>query len=64
VPALMVTAENDSVLLPAFADGMEQWIPQLRRANIKHCSHWTQQERPDEVNRLLIEFFGDTVRLG
>jgi soluble epoxide hydrolase / lipid-phosphate phosphatase len=64
VPALMVTAENDSVLLPAFADGMEQWLPQLRRANIKRCSHWTQQERPDEVNRLLIEFFGDTVRLG
>lgn len=63
VPALMITAENDSVLRPAFADGMEQWIPKLRRANIARCSHWTQQERPDEVNRLLIDFFGDTVRL-
>lgn len=63
VPALMVTAENDSVLLPALTSGMEEWIPNLRRANIKRCSHWTQQERPDEVNRLLIEFFGDVVRL-
>ena len=63
VPALMVTAENDSVLRPEFANGMEHWIPQLRRANIPRCSHWTQQERPAEVNRLLIDFFGDTVRL-
>jgi pimeloyl-ACP methyl ester carboxylesterase len=59
VPALMITAENDPILTPARAAGMPQWIPGLRIANIPRCSHWTQQERPAEVNRLLLEFLAD-----
>jgi hypothetical protein len=35
---------------------MPKWIPGLRTANIRRCSHWTQPERPDEVNCLLLEF--------
>jgi pimeloyl-ACP methyl ester carboxylesterase len=59
VPSLMLTAENDSVLRPALAEPMPQWIPGLRTESIRRCSHWTQQERPDEVNRLLLEFIAD-----
>lgn len=61
VPALMVTAANDSVLRPEFTAGMERWVPNLRRTMIERCSHWTQQEHPDEVNRLLIGFFNDVL---
>jgi len=25
---------------------------------VRNCSHWTQQERPEEVNRLMLEFLG------
>jgi pimeloyl-ACP methyl ester carboxylesterase len=55
----MITAENDPILRPARAAGMPKWIPGVRIENIPRCSHWTQQERPDEVNRLLLEFLDD-----
>jgi pimeloyl-ACP methyl ester carboxylesterase len=59
-PALMVTAELDPVLRPDFAAGMQAWVPNLRATHlIKDCGHWTQQEKPDEVNRLLIDFLAD-----
>ena len=59
VPSLMITAENDPILRPAQAEPMPTWIPGLRIEQIRRCSHWTQQERPAEVNRLLIEFLAD-----
>ena len=59
IPSLMITAENDPILRPALAEPMPRWIPDLRTELIRRCSHWTQQERPDEVNRLLLEFLGE-----
>ena len=55
-PALMVTAENDPVLTPAMAAGMESVVPNLTRGHIEHCAHWTQQERPEELNRILLDW--------
>lgn len=57
--ALMVTAENDPVLRPALAEGMEARVPNLRKEMIKDCGHWTQQEKPEELNRLLVDFLQD-----
>ncbi|NWH75952.1 HYES hydrolase, partial [Piaya cayana] len=45
MPALMVTAGKDMVLLPSLSKGMEEWIPQLHREHIEECGHWTQMER-------------------
>ncbi len=59
VPTLVITADNDPILRPALAEPMPRWIPGLRTENIRRCSHWTKQERPDEVNRLLLEFIAD-----
>ncbi len=58
VPALMVMAENDAVLPPAAADGMEALVPDLEKVLIQDCGHWTQQEQPAAVNRLLIDWHG------
>ena len=55
-PALMVTAGKDSALTPALADGMEEWVPNLTRAHIENCGHWTQQEHPQQVNRIPIDW--------
>jgi soluble epoxide hydrolase/lipid-phosphate phosphatase len=55
-PALMVTAGKDPVLTPQLAAGMEQWIPNLARGHIENCAHWTQQERPQELNSILIDW--------
>src|ERR1700687_1753034 len=56
-PALMITAELDPVLRPEMADGMSMWVPNLRDTIlIKGSGHWTQQEKPAEVNAALIGF--------
>jgi len=56
MPALMICAENDPVLLPEMTDGMENHVLNLTKHVVRDCGHWTQQEWPDEVNRLIIEF--------
>uniref|UniRef100_A0A8C6FBU2 Epoxide hydrolase 2 n=1 Tax=Monodon monoceros TaxID=40151 RepID=A0A8C6FBU2_MONMO len=56
VPALMVTAEKDFVLVPEMSKHMEDWIPHLKRGHIKDCGHWTQMEKPTELNQILIEW--------
>ncbi len=61
LPALFVGGDRDLVM--AFR-GMEHLpeilrhaLPRLRGSHIlPGCGHWTQQERPDEVNGLLLEF--------
>ena len=61
-PALMITAELDFVLRPEMADGMEAWVPNLRRTVLVPGSgHWTQQEKPREVNAALIDFLREVV---
>jgi soluble epoxide hydrolase/lipid-phosphate phosphatase len=61
-PALMVCAEKDPILKPEMADGMESFVPNLRKVLIEDCGHWTQQEKPAEVNAALLEFLGDLAK--
>ena len=56
VPALMIMAENDPVLPPSSADGMELLIPDLEKYLVRGSGHWTQQEKPEEVSAKLIEW--------
>jgi pimeloyl-ACP methyl ester carboxylesterase len=63
-PALMITAENDPFLPPHLADGMERFVPDLETRMILDCGHWTQQERPEEVNRLLLDWLDRRFPLG
>jgi pimeloyl-ACP methyl ester carboxylesterase len=55
-PCLMIMAEDDVVLSPAMAEGMEAFVPDLEKVLIRHCGHWTQQEHPDELNRAMIDW--------
>jgi pimeloyl-ACP methyl ester carboxylesterase len=54
VPCLYIGAEDDVILPPSSANGMERMIPQLEKHTIKNCGHWTQQERPEEFNNVVI----------
>ena len=59
-PALMITAELDVVLRPELAEGMKEWVPNLRKTVlVKGAGHWTQQEKPLEVNAAVLEFLAD-----
>ncbi|MEM7379439.1 MAG: alpha/beta hydrolase [Pseudomonadota bacterium] len=56
-PALFVAGDCDPV--PRFGgefDRMQAAVPQVRCHTLANCGHWTQQERPDEVNALLVDF--------
>lgn len=58
-PCLVAVTDKDPVLRPELAEGIERWLPHLRKELIRDCGHWTQQERPEEVNRLLLELLAD-----
>jgi pimeloyl-ACP methyl ester carboxylesterase len=61
-PALYVTGERDAFIrFPGMSDyiknTMTEYVPNLRKTVIlPGCGHWTQQERPAEVNQELLEF--------
>jgi pimeloyl-ACP methyl ester carboxylesterase len=58
-PAMFVSGDRDVVLgaTPEAVEGMRVAVPGLRRIEwLPGCGHWLQQERPEEVNRLLLEF--------
>ena len=61
VPAAFVVGERDPVRHyagPAEA-GLKDRAPDLRmQVVVPGAGHWIQQERPDDVNRLLLEFLG------
>jgi pimeloyl-ACP methyl ester carboxylesterase len=59
-PSLMIMAEDDLVLPPSAADGMEKYVPRLEKALVRGSGHWTQQEQPAEVNRLIADWMKRT----
>jgi pimeloyl-ACP methyl ester carboxylesterase len=56
LPCLMITAEKDAVLTPAMAEHMPGLIGDLEMHMVEGSGHWTQQEKPDEVNRLMLDW--------
>ncbi|MGZ3404388.1 MAG: alpha/beta fold hydrolase [Phenylobacterium sp.] len=56
LPCLMITAELDPVLSPAMAEGMPLMIGDLEMHMVAGSGHWTQQEKPEEVNRLIADW--------
>ena len=62
-PALFIGGSKDpaTTLFGAIKDPlapMRPHVPQLEGHVLEGCGHWTQQERPDEVTRLLLSWLG------
>jgi len=55
-PSLMIMAEDDVVLPPSLTEGMERYVPDLEKVLIEGSGHWTQQEKPDETSRAMIDW--------
>jgi microsomal epoxide hydrolase/non-specific protein-tyrosine kinase len=62
VPCLYVGAENDTILTPASSATMPSFIPDLERHVIADCGHWTQQEKPEEFDRVTLEWIERKLR--
>jgi len=61
VPALYVAGDRDLVVafpgMDQLLANLKRFVPALRQTlMLPGCGHWTQQERPDEVNAAMIEF--------
>ncbi|WP_421865270.1 alpha/beta fold hydrolase [Parvibaculum sp.] len=55
-PSLMISAADDIVLRPEMTEGMEQYVPDLEKHVIPDCGHWTQSEKPEELNTLMVDW--------
>ena len=57
VPAVYLIGELDQVARFMSADKMDEWVTDLRvKRTIQGAGHWLQQERPDVVNEVLVDF--------
>ncbi|MGJ8562674.1 MAG: alpha/beta fold hydrolase [Alphaproteobacteria bacterium] len=57
-PTLMISAEDDVFLPPAFADPMAAMVPNLTRYTIEGCGHWMMWEQPEAANKLVLDWLG------
>ncbi|MDH5619146.1 MAG: alpha/beta hydrolase [Gammaproteobacteria bacterium] len=55
IPTLFVGASNDVLIGPQHIEGMKPLVKDLT-IHMLDCGHWTQQEKPDDVNRLVLEW--------
>ena len=61
VPALYIAGDRDLVVrfrgMDQLIPNLGHFVPQLRGTlMLPGCGHWTQQERPEEVNIALVKF--------
>jgi pimeloyl-ACP methyl ester carboxylesterase len=56
VPTLVIWADCDQALRPQLLRGLGKYVETLRVETLKNCSHWAQQDRPEEFNALVTEF--------
>jgi pimeloyl-ACP methyl ester carboxylesterase len=61
VPALYIAGDRDLVVafrgMGLILASLPHFVPQLRGSlMLPGCGHWTQQERPQEVNAAMLEF--------
>lgn len=56
VPALFIGATDDIVVSPAQIEAMRPYVDDLEIQMIDECGHWTQQEKPDELNERMLEW--------
>jgi len=59
IPTLFIGATDDVIIAPEQIEAMRPLVLDLTVEMLEPCGHWTQQERPDDVNRLIINWLAD-----
>ena len=56
IPTLFIGAMNDVVIGLEHIEAMKPLLSDLEFHMLDNCGHWTQQEKPEEVNALMIDW--------
>jgi len=54
IPTLFIGAADDVLIAPEHIEAMKPLVTNLEIEMLEPCGHWTQQERPEDVNRLIL----------
>lgn len=55
-PTLLIWGEHDIALGIELTHGLDQWVDNLQIEYISDSGHWVQQEQPEKVTRLMVDF--------
>lgn len=56
IPTLFIGAADDVIIAPEHIEAMRPLVSDLEIHMLDSCGHWSQQEKPDEVNRLILKW--------
>lgn len=56
IPTLFIGAVDDVIISPQQIEAMKPLVPDLEIHMLESCGHWSQQERPGAVNRLMLDW--------
>ena len=56
MPTLFIGAEDDVIIAPQHIEAMRPHVANLEIEMIANCGHWTQQEYPDDVNSIMLDW--------
>jgi len=56
IPTLFIGAVDDVIIAPEHIEAMKPFVANLEIHMLENCGHWSQQEKPDEVNRVMIDW--------
>jgi len=56
IPTLFIGAADDVVVSLEHIEAMKPLVDDLEIHMLENCGHWSQQEKPDEVNGLMIDW--------
>ena len=57
-PTLILWGESDPYVPPGLAEPDAELVPDARVEILPGAGHWVQNERPERVNELLLDFLG------
>lgn len=55
-PTLLIWGEQDIALGIELTHGLDQWVDNLHIEYIADSGHWVQQEQPEKVSHLMVDF--------
>jgi len=56
IPTLFIGAIDDVIIAPEHIEGMKPLVTDLESHMLENCGHWSQQEKPEKVNALMLDW--------